>query len=206
MKDKILNKLMIFIEKNNNLSDIKLKEIRYGLESIYLTTGKMIVVTIISIILNTYKELLLIYTLYSIIRLTAFGLHAKNSKDCWIASLITFVGIPLLAKYVIINNLYTIILSIIFMIIIIVYAPSETIKRPIRSYKKRKIYKIITTITCLIYITLIIVINNLYFKNIIMYSLFIEAFVINPLSYKLFGLTYINSTSYNKKKEKEVLK
>lgn len=204
MKDKILNKLMIFIKNNNNLSDVKLKEIRYGLESIYLTVGKMIVVTITSILLKTIKELTLIFILYSIIRLTAFGLHAKTSKDCWIASLITFIGIPLLAKHIIIPKIYVIILSLIFTIIIIMYAPSETIKRPIRNIKKRKIYKIVSTITCLIYITIIITTNNLYLKNIIMYSLFIEAFVINPLSYKLFGLTYINSTSYNTKQKKEV--
>ena len=50
MKNRIINNLMDIIKKYNNFDDIKLQEIKYGLETIYLTIIKTIVFIIISII------------------------------------------------------------------------------------------------------------------------------------------------------------
>ena len=48
MKKFIINKWMNYIEKNTNYNEIKLKEIKYGLEGIYLTFSKLIVIFTLS--------------------------------------------------------------------------------------------------------------------------------------------------------------
>ena len=44
MKNKILDFLMENIKKNYNYNETKLKEIRYGLESLYLSIFKFIII------------------------------------------------------------------------------------------------------------------------------------------------------------------
>ncbi|UKI57314.1 MAG: accessory gene regulator B family protein [Clostridium sp.] len=40
----------------------------------------------------------LVFLFYGILRLTGFGLHAKNTKECWIISLLILVPFPYLLK------------------------------------------------------------------------------------------------------------
>ena len=48
MKKIIINKLMDYIKKNANYNDTKLKEIQYGLTSVYLTISKLILIMCLS--------------------------------------------------------------------------------------------------------------------------------------------------------------
>ena len=70
MRSKIINSIMEQIKKYNNFDDIKLQEIKYGLETIYLTIVKTIIFILLAILLKTIKELLLFMLFYGIIRLT----------------------------------------------------------------------------------------------------------------------------------------
>ena len=91
MKKKILSKLeKTIIKSNKDINEVKLEEIMYGLESVYLTLEKIIFIIIISIILKIFKEVIIFMLIYNIIRFTAFGAHAKNSITCLIISIITF--------------------------------------------------------------------------------------------------------------------
>lgn len=82
MKEVIINNIMLNIKNNKDYTEQKLNEIRYGLEALYLTSTKIAVIYIIAVILNSYKELTLIFLLYGTLRLTGFGIHAKSSKEC----------------------------------------------------------------------------------------------------------------------------
>ena len=59
MRSKIINSIMEQIKKYNDFDDIKLQEIKYGLETVYLTIVKTIVFIILAILLKTIKVLLL---------------------------------------------------------------------------------------------------------------------------------------------------
>ena len=50
MKNFLINKCMSYINKNTDYDKIKLAEIKYGLESIYLTFSKIIVISILATI------------------------------------------------------------------------------------------------------------------------------------------------------------
>ncbi len=199
MKEVIVSNTVNNIKKLNKYSDTQLKEIKYGLESLYLTCTKIIVISIICILTNLIKELILFVLSFGLIKLTAFGLHAKKSWQCWITSIPIFVIIPLLIKYLFIPPIIIYCFLPILFIIICLYAPADTEKRPLISKKKRLIYKILSIITCLIYFILILLLNNQYISSVLFYSILLECLLINPLSYKLFGLRYRNYLTYKMK-------
>ena len=199
MKEVFLNKTINNIQKYNNYSDKRIKEIRYGLETIYLTIFKITVIVILNILLNSLKELLLIFLFYGLLRLTGFGLHAKKSSHCWVASLLIFVICPNIVSSIIILKIIQIPLSLIGLLLLSIYAPSDTKKRPIISRKKRSVYKLLTIFITILYILYIILSNNVYINNILMTSILIQTFLVLPISYKLFGLEYNNYKKYERR-------
>ena len=203
MRSKIINSIMEQIKKYNNFDDIKLQEIKYGLETVYLTIVKTIIFILLAILLKTIKELLLFMLFYGIIRLTGFGVHAKKSLHCWISSILIFVIIPILIKYVTLNNYVIYLISIVSIIILAIYAPADTPKRPLINKKKRIIYKVLTTLISLGYLITITLIKNKIIINTLLYSLLLECFLVTPFMYKLFGVSYKNYKNYKRKENKK---
>ncbi len=196
MKNKIINSIMTNIKKNANYSNTKLIEIRYGIEALYLSITKFVVIIAINILFKTFKEFILFTLFYSLLKITGFGLHAKKSYQCWITSIPIFCIIPVLIKNCIVDNMLIIIFSLISLLIICLYAPADTEKRPIINKKKRLIFKLLTIFTATIYILIILFVKNGYVNQMLFYSLLLESLIINPLSYKIFGLKYKNYLNY----------
>ena len=183
---------------NNNLNEEKLEIIEYGLESLYLTFTKIIIILILSIILGIFKETLLMILFYNVIRLFAFGLHAKNSIACLITSLILFIGGTYLSIYLDIDIIVKLILSTICIILIIIYAPADTEKRPLINSKKRKKFKILSIITSIIMTSLIIYFDDNYISNFMLIG-FIEATImILPITYKIVHQLYFNGKFFKR--------
>ena len=88
MKKIVVDKLMNLIKENGQYDDIKLAEIRYGLEGLYLTFSKLIVIFLLAYLLGIIKEVIIFLIIYNIIRATSFGLHATKSWICLISSTI----------------------------------------------------------------------------------------------------------------------
>lgn len=197
MKNKFLNYAINTIHINNpSYNDTKLAEIRYGLEGIYLSITKLIIIFLLAILLNILKEMIFMLIIFNILRTTGFGLHATKSWICLVSSSVIFLGGPLLAKIIIINNLLKTILSITSVIFIYKYAPADTKKRPLIKEKKRNIYKFITTIKCIILNIFIIFIKNNIITNLIILGIYAEVIVILPKTYKLFNMPYDNYKNY----------
>lgn len=197
MKKVVVDFLMKNISKNYNYDDTKLLEIRYGIETLYLTITKAIIVTIIAIIIGTIKELLWFTLFYGILRLVGFGLHAKKSWHCWVFTLLLFTLIPYLISVLTIQKNILLIVFICSTILFIIYAPADTEKRPLIHKNKRIIYKILTVTISIIYII------SSYFTpriltNSLMFACVMQSLMINPISYKLLGLKFNNYKSYKK--------
>ena len=203
MRSKIINSIMNQIKIYNNFDDIKLQEIKYGLETVYLTIIKTIVFILLAILLKTIKGLLLFMLFYGIIRLTGFGVHAKKSIHCWISSILIFLIIPILIKYITINNYILYIISLISITILAIYAPADTPKRPLINKKKRIIYKVLTILISIGYLITITMIKDKLIINSLFYSLLLECFLVTPLIYKLFGVSYKNYKNYKRKENKK---
>lgn len=198
MKDLLINSMMNKITRYSNYDDTKLKEIKYGLSSLYLNITKLIVIFGLSYFFGNLRTLLILMGLYSILRLSAFGVHAKKSIHCWIASLFTFTLVPIICEKILINFYLRLMISISCIILLAIYAPADTEKRPLINKKRRTIYKITTFITSLIYVALITQIKDNILNNCIVFSLLLATFVVLPITYKLFGVKYNNYKNYKK--------
>lgn len=198
MKKIFLEKVMKSIKnKYPNYDNDKLEVIAYGLESLYIMITKMIVISLIALLTDVFKEMLLIMILYNIIRTTAFGMHAKESWQCYIISITLFIGGALLFKYVDVSFYVKASIGAISYIFLVIYAPADTYKRPLVNAKKRQIYKMITAITSSIYLILIIIFRDSNISTAISMGLLDAMLMIHPLTYRVFHLPYNNYKTYN---------
>lgn len=198
MRKFIIENCMDIIIKNKNYDKIKLQEIKYGLEGLYLTITKLIIITTIAIILGILKEYLIFLFIYNIIRTTSFGLHATKSWICLLSSTIIFIGIPIIIKTIEIEKNYIILIGIIATIGIYIFSPADTHKRPIVNKKRRMVYKILSTIISITYVVLSISIKNNYISNSLLFSILLQNILISPITYKIFKLPYNNYKTYIK--------
>ena len=197
MKRKFLDCSLAIIRKNNStIDDVKLEEIAYGLEGIYLTVTKIVIIFTLAFILGIAKEVLLLLVLYNIIRHTAFGLHATKSIYCLISSTIMFVGGVFICEMIQIILPIKIAIAIFCVICIFKYAPADTEKRPIINPKKRKRLKIISTVSGIIFTFLIIIFNSHIISNYLLVAMIEAVIMIHPYVYKLFHLSYDNYKKY----------
>lgn len=191
---------------NNSMKTIKsyypdydeeqLEKIQYGLEAIYLAITKVVVILVLSLILNTFLETIIVLLLFNLLRATGFGLHATKSWGCWVTSLPAFIVAPLICKHIDIPLYVLIIIASISLLSFIFFAPADTHKRPLIRKKRRIIYKVLTILIGITYLVLIIISDNMFFKNALAISMLIEAVLVCPLTYKLFKLPYNNYKTY----------
>lgn len=197
MKKVFLNTCLKAITKNDpSIDKIKLDEIRYGLEGLYLTITKTIVIFALTLLLGTFKEMLIMLFIFNILRKTGFGIHAKKSWQCWISSLSIFVIFPYIAKLAILPKLLKIILSMISIAVMFLYAPADTYKRPLINKKKRMIWKTLSVINCSIMSIILIIIKDNTLSNLLLFGIYTEVALINPITYKIFKLPYNNYKTY----------
>ena len=200
MKKLIINKCMELVTTyNKDLSQRDIDKIKYGLEGLYLTITKLIFIIIVSIILGIWKETLLLILIFNGIRLTAFGVHAKRSIDCLISSTLFFILFPIICIKLSIPLIVKIILFIPLTVLIGIFAPADTEKRPLINKKKRKIYKTLSIIISIIYMTIAIVIKDNTLSNCFIFAIVIQIIIMLPITYKLFGVSYNNYKTYEVK-------
>lgn len=198
MKKFIISKCMSYIEKNTSYDKIKLAEIKYGLEGVYLTVTKMIVIFSLAIILGIFKEMFIYMIIYNLIRMPSFGLHATKSWICLLSSTILFIGIPYLCIYLNIPLIIKIIVTIAGTLLMIKNSPADTKKRPIINKKRRLIYKIISSVLTLIFGILSIYVKNNFISNCFALSIIMQNCLISPTVYKIFKLPYNNYITFLK--------
>ena len=200
MKKLIINKCMELVTTyNKDLSQRDIDKIKYGLEGLYLTITKLIFIIIVSIILGIWKETLLLIFIFNGIRLTAFGIHAKRSIDCLISSTLFFILFPIICIKFSIPLIVKVILFIPLTVLIGIFAPADTEKRPLINKKKRKIYKMLSIMISIIYMTIAIVIKDNTLSNCFIFAIVIQIIIMLPITYKIFGVSYNNYKTYEVK-------
>ena len=198
MKEKFLDFSINLIEKYQNISEGDIPKLRYGLEGLYLTFTKMIVIFLLAIVLGIFKEILILLFFFNIIRFTGFGFHARKSSECLFLSILSFVLMPFLLLRLDISKNMILIIGILGTIYLFFYAPADTIKRPLPNKKKRIIRKAITVITSIIFTILAFLLNDYTISILFVSSIAIEDIMVSPITYKVFGQPYLNYLNYRK--------
>ena len=198
MRQEILDKAIYSIRKKYpDYNDEKLEEISYGLEALYITFTKTVVIFGVAYILGIIKNVIGILLSYNLIRTTAFGMHAKKSWHCYIISGVLFIGTAAVCKYFDISVYIKYIISVIAFITIVIYAPADTYKRPLINKYKRRNYKIITIILSSMYLIFIILLKNSIISSYLCFGLLDASLMIHPLVYRMFQLPYDNYKNYD---------
>lgn len=192
MKQLVLNRSLDFITKYKDYKEDEIEKLKYGLEGIYLTITKLVIIFILSIILNISKEVVILLFLFNIIRYFGFGIHAKKSSECLATSILLFIIFPIIFLRVNIPKNFLFLLSILCIISFIFFAPADTIKRPFRNKKKRIIRKFMTIIVGTIYLALSFMLKTEWICTLLQLSIIIQAIVINPLIYMILRQPYNN--------------
>mgnify|MGYP001851767269 FL=1 len=193
MKEAFLNHTMNFIASNQEtLNEAEREKLQYGLEGLYMTITKLVVIFLIALLLGFIKEFIITLIFFNIIRFPGFGFHASKSIVCLISSTILILGLPYLFTNIEVDLTIKIVLCIISVIAFIICAPADTWKRPLTNKKKRMIRKVSACSLAIIYSVLIIVFNSMEISNLLMAALLIETILISPIMYLIFKEPYRN--------------
>ena len=197
MKQQFLTSTINFLQKYNNYSEKEVMKLKYGLEGLYLTITKLVIILAIALILGILKEVVLVLVLFNIIRYFGFGFHAEKSSECLILSALSMIGIPYFFTKVQLSINAALLISAFSIIIFAIYAPADTIKRPLKDAKKRLIRKMLTVGTAILYVVIMYLFSNQFITNLVISSLVIEVIFINPLTYKIFRQPYNNYKNFS---------
>lgn len=197
MKQFIINhSLQLVTDIYPDYDSSKLDEIRYGLEAIYLSLTKVVVILLVSLLLGLFKEAVILLLFFNGLRSFAFGIHATKSWMCWIASSLLFIGLPYVCLHLNMPLVTQYFVLAVTFICFLLYAPADTKKRPLVRKNRRIKFKLLTITVAVIYILLYFYTNSMFLKNVIMCSMLLEAVLIHPLTYRVFKLPYKNYEGY----------
>lgn len=164
--------------------------IKYGLEIIIGEIPKLILLVVVAIILKIGWLVVFAYLTMLPYKVMAGGFHLKTNIGCLIGTFTVYYGNVLISKYMVIEPIYLkyiiIIATWIFSIImIILYAPADTINLPILRKKERKTKKILSYIFATIMLIGSLVIKNNTLANILLINVIVESVCISRLAYKI---------------------
>lgn len=194
MKERFLNSCINFITKYNNYTEKDIKKLRYGLEGLYLTITKCFIIFLISIFFNFFIELLIIVFLYNLLRFFGFGFHAEKSWQCLIISIILFDIIPFIILKLSFNLNIIIICSIVCLIGYLLWAPADTVKRPLKDKKKKLMKKICILLLGIIYMSIAMYFDD--FSEYFISAMIIELLLVSPLFYLITRQPFNNGKKY----------
>ena len=193
MKEVFLNHTMNFIASNQEeLSEEEKEKLEYGLEGLYMTVTKFIIIFLIAFFLGFIKEFTIALILFNILRFPGFGFHASKSLVCLISSTLLILGLPYLFTNIEVGLYAKIILCTIAVLTFIVCAPADTYKRPLTNKKKRIIRKVCAVLLAFVYSILIIAFDGTVISNLMLSALLIETILISPIMYLIFKEPYRN--------------
>lgn len=197
MKELVINNSLNLVKRQYpDYDDEKIAVIRYGLEGIYLTVSKTIIIFLIAYFLGILKELIIFTLIYNAIRMPSFGAHAPSSAICLMSSTTIFILSTYLCMVISISIWLKLLLGTIGIVIIFKNSPADTAKRPIINKKRRLCYKIISTVIAIIFVILSITIQDNFISNSLILGLMIQSMMTSRITYKLFGQTYDNYKNY----------
>lgn len=105
MIDNICNKIAAFFVSKHNKRNIPFEVYKYGLQLIMSSIWTTIFIIYISCIFDTFIMGLLYLAVYIPLKVTCGGYHAKTIIKCFVASIINYFSVMILAKWLSILNL-----------------------------------------------------------------------------------------------------
>lgn len=126
------------LNKKYQRTELENAKMIYGLEVLLDNLLKVIFIVVLSLVLNIFKESMLVFLGFGVLRAKAGGFHFDKNIMCWIVSTLIPVGGGTLISMNLITKNMAILLILITLVIISLYAPSGTINNPIAPENRKK--------------------------------------------------------------------
>lgn len=195
--DKISTICIKFVSKNLKKTEEELEKIKYGVEIILVNLIKLTVLFIIASILGITTYTLIAVISFASIRVFASGVHAESNLNCTTTNIILFLGNVYLSMNILLDKTMIIVSITLSLIIVFLYAPSDTEARPLVSKKLRKKLKFYSLLITFLLGIIALAYKNTIFANLIIFSVLEESLLITPIIYYIFNKTYNNYENIN---------
>ena len=194
--EEISNSLTQVLKTRSSNPNFNENIVKYGIEIVLINFTKIAFIMALAAMLNIFWTILIIMISYGALRRYAFGVHASTSLGCTLTTIICFFSGAFLSSYVLENKFILAGMFTISIISILAFSPADTEARPLLGKKKRDKLKRKS-----IYVGLITLVVALYVKDfrigfLIAYGNLLEAFMIMPVTYKVFKRRYKNYERY----------
>ena len=192
MTEKLTNIIVDkFLLKDEN--DPERREILcFGITRILEDIPNTIGIFLSGLILGIVKEMLVVSAILIGYKTFVGGLHVKTNFACFIYSLLFYLVIIYTAQFIVFESiLYLYICLFIFAVYcILVYAPADVPEIPKVNEKLRRNLKIKSIISLVILYIVALVSKDMYFANLIIYSIFFTNVMTTRTMYKIFKNEY----------------
>lgn len=88
----ILNKVMTFLSKDNDLDEDEAEVVRYGLEIMITRAIFAVVIVVVGILMRCFLESIVFAVSFTLLREYGGGYHAETRKKCFVLSILTLVA------------------------------------------------------------------------------------------------------------------
>ena len=187
---KLLDLTLVFIMNNTKLDNDNSEIIRYGLEVLFIKIIFFFFLLLIAFSLHCFIECLFFLIVFSVIRTSAGGYHARTRIQCFVMSMLMIIinigVINLVAHYI---SLYYILvpLDLISVVAIWSLSPVDTENRPLDADEKIRFKKRTRILLCLELVSVIImeILNlRIIVSELLLATIFIAVLLIMELIVK----------------------
>ncbi|MBZ9621689.1 accessory gene regulator B family protein [Clostridium sp. FP2] len=196
LSEKYSKNCTTFIKNNIKTADEELEKIQYGLHVFFLNISKLSILLVLAYFFNVITYTLVALISFSSLRAFASGMHASSSKSCTISTILIFTAIVYFSIHIHINSFYMPLIFSFSLLLVILYAPSDTSERPLISKNLRNKLKKASVFIVIMFFLITLLLTNHFYKNIITFSILIESILTTPLVYTIFGRSYKNYESF----------
>ena len=191
MIDEISEMLTGIIKKNSGPMDPEREEIiNYGINLLVYQVLLTSIVILLSILAGVFLSAVVLLVVNGVLRRFAGGAHARTRPTCAASFFIMAAGIIILSKFLWNGSFYpSLPLLAIEIAMLFIYAPGDTVEKPIASRRIRKRMKILSVIsTVVIFVAAVLVWRcNKEMYSMILLSTIPSMFLLTPAGYRIFG-------------------
>lgn len=169
-------------DMHKGLSEDEIEKINYGLMILISNSFKLFVILLIAALLGVFKLALITFFVFGILRTFAGGVHAKTSLQCLLSVMFIYFAVIYGAIYIPCTNLEKFLLFTVNIVLIMLFAPADTVEKPIIGEKHRRNLRYMALATMLI-LYVISLFSTEIVSKVIIFASFAECLTITPVAY-----------------------
>ena len=191
MIDALSSKITCLIrDTNSQITDEKAEIVNYGLNILIYQILVSILVFTLAIIFNVINYVFVCVMIYGVLRVFAEGAHARNRIQCAFSYTLIIFATVFAAKHMWAESFYpSLLIAFISLFITYIYAPGDTVEKPILSkrIKRRKRTISLFLVLFVFLISLVVWHFDRVLYNVIIITPVWVMFLLTPAGYRLFS-------------------